>query len=886
MQDCTNPDEHVDVQLAYSEPALEWVFVRYGVLADISDLLELAASIVQNRNQPVEEDKDIVTDVPRTNGDTEKNVGDFQEPEDEELLTTRSQKDQEREEILMSISHAVHEDDNYDTVIRSTSASDIAVSLRSKIQQVCLSLAPPQEDTGVDGGETIQNSKYRLGAKKLFDLFDVGQTGELDMNEFNNALCKFEVECDDEELQKLWATLDTDGNTHISLPELLQFLHFNTRDGYRELGEIWATIRTCRGPRDISTVEIDEQTYADLENMEKDMFEMCVAKDGVGHLISGTQFFDILEKYEVKSLLKPGDVNILIAFFGVNVSGLPVTDAVLTDSGADINVAEYMMRFDDFFSWLQPVDFVKVCKRLARFLKALENNEKGLRDNLTDLRVVQTGMHEIGSVSDCGSNTLRVKETVVTHDEIYLDDDITIKITPCTLVDSDRFTFSTTRLSTTTFQVRTECADADSNWGDDFSVVWEILQPEECLCGIPLSEIDPTGNGVISKKNFQTYVDSNGLPINASETRSLFRNFGLSDGESMTYDRFEQMIHCTRITHKFVPLIGSKSFRKKSVVNPAMGSENCEESNSETNDAIEPSEVNKIENEVDKAEGEVSKTENGQIVRDSSTGSCVDSVTREPMQLHVTDVELDGDILALDPPPSITIVLKYLLQEISVCIDGSFRDSDNGNKRIVHNVMWSPLLLDDSALKTQANIRCDLLVDGKKKRFGRYQIAPHNLLEDASIGSGHTEFLVGKSSDGGPVTVRLTYRTQSVAPNSLFMNEHSTSTVKNEVPVPSSTSRENEMPAPAIIPSQDEETISNTNQTNQHETLKESARSNTSPTRVVSQASKLITDVQAEMLAEQQEDCEDYQEDFDVEAEKSFLEQFGLTSNDEDDLGG
>jgi hypothetical protein len=33
-----------------------------------------------------------------------------------------------------------------------------------------------------------------------------------------------------------------------------------------------------------------------------------------------------LERYEMFSILKSGDVNILIAYFGVDISGRPVTD--------------------------------------------------------------------------------------------------------------------------------------------------------------------------------------------------------------------------------------------------------------------------------------------------------------------------------------------------------------------------------------------------------------------------------------------------------------------------------------------------------------------------------------------------------------------------------
>jgi Ca2+-binding EF-hand superfamily protein len=441
-------------------------------------------------------------------------------------------------------------------------------SLRSRIQQICLRIASPAPNSieATDAGNYLQTSKYRQGVMKLFHVFrdpnssprgggsGTGSTKghedkntskdksekqrseteeeiELDMNQFNTALGQFGIACNEEELLILWATLDVDGNTHISPPELLSFLHYqsHTSIGYRQLGEVWNTFQ--QRSQQLSHEEVDDEdigTSVDqepnlLERMEHEMFQLGTSlppsSTGTGAtslLISATDFFAILKRHGMFSVLKSGDVNILIAYFGVDVSGHPVTDSILSNSATptprdaplgdpttlttttaatpvpvsqQLEWKNYLIRFDDFFSWLQPIDFLKISKRISRFLTALMNHEGGLG----------------GSEPSDSEGVKQKKEE----------------------------------------------------------------EEKEMIHGIPLRAIDPHRTGYIHRKLFQVFVDQMGLPLTTAEVRSLFRHFGESSDHSlMRYEKLREMLQCstTGLNHKILPLIGGGSFRKLSVV--------------------------------------------------------------------------------------------------------------------------------------------------------------------------------------------------------------------------------------------------------------------------------------------------------------------------------
>jgi Ca2+-binding EF-hand superfamily protein len=425
----------------------------------------------------------------------------------------------------------------------------ITSSLKSRIQQICLRIAPPEENSleATEAGNYLQTSKYKRGVLKLFHIFQnspfvsprvvgggggggVGHTPhedeiELDMNQFNSALSKFGIDCNENELMVLWATLDVDGNTHISPPELLSFLHHQSQIGYRQLGEIWNTLQKCFLQKTeeeeddmMKTFESDENEVPALSLLEEMELEMSnshslipsppspsnpgTSSSSSPLLIPANEFFDILKRFGMYSLLKSGDANILVAYFGVDISGKPMTDSILllkspivtprADDDDDddekkkplpSNWNDYLIRFDDFFSWLQPIDFQKVSKRISRFLTALINNEGGL--------------------------------------------------------------------------------------GLDLDSTEE--EKDEVMNGIPLREVDPGRTGFIQRKLFQVYVDKRGLPLTTAEVRTLFRHFGESSDHSlMKYDKLQEMLQCSTkgINHKILPLIGGGSFRKLSIASP------------------------------------------------------------------------------------------------------------------------------------------------------------------------------------------------------------------------------------------------------------------------------------------------------------------------------
>lgn len=452
----------IDLQLCYSEQLLDWACNRFGNKINITELLKLV------RPQPPTRKRLISKSSSNMSSESEeiKNFGNsfsyqLEEEDGEENcsrieatpiapidlkeLTSTSEaiknqlqimtdevheeeekikeSESEKQRILLSINSIVQDviidqgNAVQSTIEHSISSPglvnihQITSSLRMRIQQVCLHIAPPEPHTieATEAGDYLQTSKYRRGVNKLFHAFQTFSTPrgnvtqdqeiELDKSQFNAALSKFGIQCNENELEVLWATLDVDGNTHISPPELLSFLHYNSQIGYRQLGEIWNTLQKCNQNED--DLETDVAEMLTLEKIEDEMFNKIQTSSNNSSttaVIPAIEFFEILRNYKMYSLLKPGDTNILIAYFGNDISGKPITDSILSSSGNfsprenEQHWSSYMIRFDDFFSWLQPVDFQKISKRITRFLTAIINREGGLGTELDSSEEVISGI--------------------------------------------------------------------------------------------------------------------------------------------------------------------------------------------------------------------------------------------------------------------------------------------------------------------------------------------------------------------------------------------------------------------------------------------------------------------------------------------------------------
>ena len=707
MMECTSAgSKAIDVQLAYSEHVLDWVFNKFGKVVNVNALMNSVRidAVINEPHHNVGSSGQVKTDI-STKVVTTPVVVTLSGDELEEQ--TKAQKQQAKSLILRSISGVVevsNADQEDPVTMMKSSSSEVILSLRSRIQQLCLAISADDTDQSesgvVTGGDSITSSKYLRGAKKFFDAFDDDSVGELNMKQFNEALVKFGIAVSDKELQKLWASLDIDGNSHISLPELVSFLNFEMKVGYRELGEIWDTIRRAAGAPPLGHDSDDNVPSSSvLERMEKDMFSMCKVTEKGETVVSAETFCQILDKFEINSMLRVEDRKLLLVYFGTNsAKNEPVSGSILNSDNSDLSMADFLINFDHFFSWLQPVDFVKVCRRISRFLKAVSKQEGGLGES-NSATVLLTGTHTIPSSSNSEED---VVVSWVEHDSLAMEKPTSIMIARTGGAEG-KFEFEATRHSETRFSIRASRLDSSSGWSSPVLVNWEIFLVEENVAGIAISAIDPARTGRVDKGHFSTYMDKMGLTITPAELRSLYRNFGSEDGVSMSYENFDQLIRCTQVTHKFVPLIGSRMYRKKSVVEvPSM-------------DRAAPA--------VEEAAG-VEPT----AVSTGLVPVLLDGV--DCLELRMSVVEVDGEVLDRQDDPSFLVEIKYLLQELQVVVDKSSKQGVG--KWFIEDLTWDPIRLTQSSLKMNADICVALrAVAGKKKLLGKASFSPNSLIDKA-----------------------------------------------------------------------------------------------------------------------------------------------------------
>ena len=409
-------EEVVDVQLGYSELCLDKIFTgRDGRTIDninMSELLRNARieTLTQGEDDDEEEEEVSLTQQQTQEPNLPENSTNVQEeekanPEGEYEINNLESKSVEIEQqesggetdiseqqkiVKEAITDTILLDQEDSVVQKKEETQTHSLSFRERLQQVCLKIAPPPEGSPEAGpmGNTLACSKYKAGAIVIFESLDFDDNQELDIREFQEALIKFHLDCEDHEINKLRAGFDTDGDARITLHEFLQFLHLDN-EPHRDLGDIWTSLR---GTAEIDSLSTPESVLIALAEMEKDLFSLCTFDITIGSIVPATSFVDILDKYHLKKQLEEGDLTLLLTIFALDVNTKQplgaLKDFPLYPTALDLQ--NFIVKYDDFCSWLQPVDVVKVTKRISRFVNALIMQDTSMAED----------HHEFSSLDD------------------------------------------------------------------------------------------------------------------------------------------------------------------------------------------------------------------------------------------------------------------------------------------------------------------------------------------------------------------------------------------------------------------------------------------------------------------------------------------------------
>ena len=631
-------NEVVDVQLCYSEDILNRVFMSSDGIplstVNVSELLwkcEVDFAVPWEVNGDDESkdpgsfedaagNKDEGKELDLVNEDAiennESSAEEYAGKDDDALhYLNEANETTEQQKIVTEAIQETIADVRSNSIVEEQSEvyQSTTLNFRERLKQVCLKIAPPAENSVEAGplGRDITTSKYKAGALVIFEALDSDGNRELDIKEFQEALVKFQLNCEETEINKLWAGFDTDGDARITLDEFLQFLHFDTASTVRDLGDIWSSLR---GSDENDSLSTPEKVQVAFIEMEKDLFSICAFDSTVGSVVPATSFLEILDKYELNKRLMDGDLAILMKVFGLDAK---TKQPLVNFNGNMIDNSELqkiIVKYDDFCSWLQPVDVTKVIKRISRFVNAIIKSNSNIPEN-------DRSEYDISS----------------------LDDLIAI--------------------------------------------------------------IDPTATGFLALPQFQLAIDKMGLPVSRAEVRVIFRNFGTSDGESMTHTSFVKMITGSTSV-EVTPIQGSRQFRKQSVMMNNVGLKHI---------ATDLS-LNALE-ELD------------DVFEEDDAVQDVYPVKYEPKMVSFSVVELTGSVLEEESMKKFQVEIIFLLQNLVMNVGREHKQS-HGKRHL--DVDWDPLELSATALNNNANIAVRIITlrgDGNENVLGTTFFSPRQLME-------------------------------------------------------------------------------------------------------------------------------------------------------------
>lgn len=373
----------INLHLSYSEDVLNWVFRKFGRSINVMKLLDYV------RDRP----RQLINTTPDMEPTPEKPPASPVSPTEKARRVKEEEEEKDKTLVSNTIAHVAE-------IIRkeslgSTEEMGIVHSLRNGLRGVCLRLSEGSRDGVDDDGVEDDIS---LGLEKFFRAYDEKHTGEISLAAFRQTLEQFGLSYSDADLKCLWATLDRDGSKTINFNELLTFLNVSSANS-RELGELWCIVwDTILAREGTGNDDDDKENSALLASLEEKLYAECSSSH---HCICmGRRLVELLQAEGLLARLSEEDIALLVSSFCDNSSNI----STLSDAD-NANVF-----FEDFFSWLQPVDIKLVAKRVIRFLKAIFQHERGLdvgvdsdRDMIKKLDPESTGRISKNDFRNCVS---------------------------------------------------------------------------------------------------------------------------------------------------------------------------------------------------------------------------------------------------------------------------------------------------------------------------------------------------------------------------------------------------------------------------------------------------------------------------------------------------
>ena len=394
--------EYVDLQLAYSEECLDWLQSIFGEVVNtvaLEDMVKLSHGSASNASSTRElsashtsghsKNKAVVPPLP-LHEITKENPKYQEQSASNDQDTAKSLASDEFGLVLMDTAREIAlQNGNRGMQLEDIFTEEemskenpgkainyVAGTFRDALKEVCrrnsliLRQGSPSHNNNMTNKsfESAPAGHSVRSLKVLFQRLDSSGNGELDIEEFVHALDLFGLKSNDTILESVRATFDTNGDGKISFEEFCQFLNHESSTG-RELGELWVTLRQGLTSEEDElagfTTDDNLPSLSDLEYGLQMIKLQPEEKSIPNELMTKKNFTDCLSRFGLlKYLPNPKDLEFLLNAFISNTE--------------EITPKSYI-RYVDFISWLQPVDVVKVCKRIGRFVKAVIRQEKGMQ---------------------------------------------------------------------------------------------------------------------------------------------------------------------------------------------------------------------------------------------------------------------------------------------------------------------------------------------------------------------------------------------------------------------------------------------------------------------------------------------------------------------------